>query len=155
MIAPTPDGQSYRKFLEEMAVSPLAYHAYLISLLANFDWMYGDHPKKRFYTWLRTRSIYNTIRLVREHLQALKGPPSDQIITIVLILATVPPGNIQSHASLPVSRFRSPLADAQILDPYGTLQFPRSHWSAFYSLVQMKGGIDRMDDRKVAGLCQL
>lgn len=117
--------------------------------------MHDNHPKKYLHTRLRLRNIYHTVRLVREHLERLQGPPSDQLLIIVLILATVPPGEIHSHSSLPISRFRSPLADAQILDPYGTMHFPLSHWTAFYKLVQLKGGLENMEDRNTAGLCQL
>lgn len=133
----------------------MAYYGYQLSLMANIDWTHDNHPKKQLYKQIRVRNIYRTVRLVREHLGKLDGPPSDRLIIIVLILATVPAREILSRSSLPVSRFRSPLADAQILDPYGHISNPLPHWAAFYHLVRLKGGLGRMEDRDSAALCQL
>lgn len=158
MISPSQDAQSqptFRHFLEDMSVSPIAYYGYQLSLLANMDWVHDHHPKKQLYMQIRVRNTYRTVRLVREYLEKLCGPPSDLLIIIVLILATAPTGEILSRSSLPVSRFRSPLADAQILDPYGQISNPMPHWTAFYHLVQLKGGLGGIGDRDSAALCQL
>jgi hypothetical protein len=158
MIAPSQDAQSqptFRHFLEDMSLSPMAYYGYQLSLMANIDWVHDNHPKKQLYMQIRVSNIYRTVRLVREHLEKLDGPPSDLLILVVLILATVPAGEILSRSSLPISRFRSPLADAQILDPYGHISNPLPHWTAFYHLVQLKGGLEEMGDRDSAALCQL
>lgn len=158
MIAPSQDAQSqpsFREFLEDMSLSPIAYYGYQLSLGANFEWLHDDHPKKQHHVNLRVRNTYHTVRLVRESLEKLDCHPSDLLIMIVLILATVPAGEILSRSSLPVARFRSPLGDAQILDPYGHITNPQSHWTAFYNLIQLKGGLGGMMHRDRAALCQL
>jgi len=133
----------------------MAYYGYQVGLVGNLEWLHDDHPRKQHHMNIRVRSTYHTLRLVRKNLEKLDGPPSDLLIMIVLILATVPSGEILSRSSLPVARFRSPLADAQMLDPYGHITNPQSHWTAFYNLVQLKGGLAGMTNRDRATLCQL
>lgn len=158
MIAPSKDlglQPACRSYLEDMAESPMAYYAYQLSLTANLDWTHDNHPRKEIYKRLRLKHTYHAIRAVREHLETLKGPPSDRLILVTLILATVPNGDILSRSALPVSRFRSPLADAQILDTYGYISSHPSHWAAFYKLVEMRGGLGAIAGQATAGMYQL
>ncbi|KAJ9607353.1 hypothetical protein H2200_008426 [Cladophialophora chaetospira] len=142
---------SARAFLMQMKTSSLSYFSYLIAILTNYEWMHGENPRSKRHERLRLRSELALFRYIREALETLDGPPSDELIGAVLVLGSNPPGGVPSRKSSPPSRFHSPMADAQILDQYGAFIFPATHWKALLQLVRLRGGINKIENKDVAG----
>ena len=139
----------------QMKTSSLSYYSYLIAIVTNFEWMHGTNPRSEHHERLRLRNGLALFRYIREAIETLQGPPSNELIGAVLVLGSNFPERVPSREFCIPPRFHSPMADAQILDQYGAFIFPATHWKALLQLVQLSGGINKIEMKDVAGCCQL
>ena len=135
--------------------SPLAYYAYTMAVLGNFDFLHGPHADRSEHIRLQLSHRITTIKLINAAITEMTGPPPDELIGAVLVLAAADPENVIDHSLRPISRYRSPLARAQWLDVYGAQSLVPSHAMALVRLVQLKGGWKEFKTLGLAGICEL
>ncbi|KIW34105.1 hypothetical protein, variant [Cladophialophora immunda] len=147
-------------YLEAIRSSPLAFYAYMVGTAENYELLSGSNFKTKAFTKLCLAYRVEMIKLVNQELQELTGPPSDELLGAIVVLAGNSAGfiNRAKGSFLKVakpSRFNSPLRTAQFLHVYSTNPFPSAHSEALVRLVIMKGGCSQIKSPGVASVVAL
>ncbi|KIY01082.1 uncharacterized protein Z520_02634 [Fonsecaea multimorphosa CBS 102226] len=150
-------------YLEAIRSSPLAFYAYIVGTAENYELLSGSNFKTKAFTKLCLAYRVEMIKLVNQEIQEMTGPPSDELLGAIIVLA----GNSAAFISrakgsffkVPQpSRFDSPLRTAQFIHVYSANPFPSAHSEALVRLVVMKGGCSEIKSPGVAStaaLCDL
>ena len=80
---------------------------------------------------------------------------SDELIGSVLGLSCSSDVQVISRQDKPRSRFNSPLATAQYLDMWGSLNYIEAHRLAIVQLVKLRGGLAALGSAHLALVVQL
>jgi hypothetical protein len=109
---------------------------------------------------LRAEYLCAATQLVREAIQQIPEDPgpenvTDELIGSILALASCHQIKVRSRRSQPISRFHSPLATFQSIDMWGALPFLKPHRLAVVQLVNLRGGLSKLDSAYLAGVVQL
>ena len=141
--------------LQAISSSPLAYHAYTMASLGNHLSLIGPQAFTTAHTELILRHRVVTLRLINDEINRLQGPPSDELIGAILVMAAADPGNSVDHSRAQMSKFQSPLAKAQFLHVFGAQSIVRGHVMALTRLIPLKGGWKFFRTFKLAEVCEL
>ena len=134
--------------------SQLAFHAYTMAILGNYLSLVGLQAIKKAHTDLILLHRATTLRLINDEISHLSGPPSDELIGAILVMAAADPDNLIRGSLAQKSRFRSPLAQAQLLAVMGAHPVVREHVLALTRLIPLKGGWKHFRAFKLAEVCE-
>jgi hypothetical protein len=131
-------------WLERMLLKPLLMHAMLFGASVHLDVLRGQgavvHNSKRLFHKLQT------IRLLGAQLRELPRDGLDEIILSILALGTNEIETISNNRSgYQRSPFQSPLTEAQWLSVYGNMSQVKAHTVAVRSLVNVRGGLEKIE----------
>ncbi|OAP57230.1 hypothetical protein AYL99_07968 [Fonsecaea erecta] len=150
-------------YLEAIRSSRLAFYAYMVGTAENYEMLSGINFSSKAFTKLCLAYRVEMIKLVNQEIQEMTGPPSDELLGAIIVLAGNSAGYLSRtkgslvKAAKP-SRFNSPLRTAQFLHVYSTNPFPSAHSEALVRLAIMKGGCAQIKSPGVAStaaLCDL
>jgi len=146
--------------LMHMRSSPLAYFTYTVVISTNLDYLRPTNTTRNKHEALRAKNLHAATRLVRRMIQDMSHDPSsgcvtDELIGSVIALCANHQIKVICRTDWPSSRFRSPLATAQFVDMWGALPFIQPHRLAVVRLVELRGGLDKLDSKHLAGVVQL
>ncbi|KIW82118.1 hypothetical protein Z517_05145 [Fonsecaea pedrosoi CBS 271.37] len=147
-------------YMESIRSSPLAFYAYMVASAENYELLSGPNMKTKAFTKLCLAYRVEMIKLVNQEIEEMTGPPSDELLGAIIVLAGNSAGFInQARGSFlkvaKPSRFHSPLRTAQFLHVYSTNPFPSAHSEALVRLVIMKGGCSQIQSVGVASVVAL
>lgn len=147
---PNPENPVVARYLEAIRQSPLAFYAYMIGTAENYELLSGISSRTKVFSQLCLSYRIEMINLINLELQSITGPPSDNLLGAIVVLA----GNhvlfaggqtrIASLDSVNASRFRSPLRTAQFIHIYSSRPFRSPHSAALLRLTAMKGGCSQI-----------
>lgn len=142
-------------FYSHMQLSKNAFRGYMIAVTMGLNYSVADHPQRNLHEKMRTRYTGILLKEIRNVIDDLPIDRLDEVIATVLILSVTSQLAVKPRADLPASPFRSPLAEAQLLDFWGVLKFDRAHLNGMRRLVELGGGLDKMVSPEVAALLQM
>jgi hypothetical protein len=126
--------------------TPLLFYALILSSSIHLDIVRsskftGDSPTILSYK-------LTIFRLLSEIIKEGNDPSRDEVILAILTLS--------SHEIMPLieekrTPFKSPLKKLQFLNIYGSIQFVPEHMKACLDLIDLKGGIEKI---QLAGLAE-
>ncbi len=151
--APRGENPVSRAWLQCALGSPMAFHAFIFAAALHHTYLRGKAEllNSRALELLQLSHQTRAIQYINTLLAGTGGgPPSDDLLISILILAAHGPAEAQKAlwVSQPESEPchpTSPLAKAQNVDFYGSLGFVPAHMRALYTLVEQKGGLDKID----------
>lgn len=152
-----PVNESY---LEAVRSSRLAFYTYMVGTAANYELVSGTNAKTKPFSRLCLSYRINMIKLVSREIQEMNGPPSDDLLMAIVVLAAnsaafAGRSECGSLEAVKSSRFMSPLRTAQFINVYSAHQFPRIHTEVLVQLLIMKGGCAKIKSPWVAGVVAL
>lgn len=147
-------------YLTHMKCSSLAYYGYGITTSASFDFICDSNPLKKQHQLLRAKHIHEATTSLRRTIAAMPTNPSevdanDELIGAVCALSSSAIIQVPSRKELPKSKFKSPLAAAQAIDMWGSFPLEKIHFQALLRLVRIRGGLNKLGSRYLAGTIQL
>lgn len=142
-------------FYSHTQVSENAFRGYMIAVTLGMNYSVANHPQQSIHEKMRTRYTSILLKEIRSMIDDLPMDRLDEVIATVLILSVTSQLAVKPRAELPASPFRSPLAEAQLLDFWGALKFDPTHLNGMRRLVELKGGLDKMGSPDIAALVQM
>lgn len=157
---PNPKNPVVTRYLEAIRQAPLAFYAYMVGTAENYELLSGASSRTKGFSQLCLSYRIEMIKLVNEELQSISGPPSDNLLGAIVVLAgnyVLFAGQVKmaSLESAHASRFRSPLRTAQFIHIYSSRPFRSPHSEALVRLVGMKGGCSKIQLPGVASTVEL
>ncbi|KIW87472.1 uncharacterized protein Z519_11795 [Cladophialophora bantiana CBS 173.52] len=147
-------------YLVAIRSSTLAFYAYVVGTAENYELLSGTNVKTKAFSKLCLSYRVEMIKLVNQEIDQMTGPPSDELLGAIIVLAGNSAGFISRakgtflKAAKP-SRFNSPLRTAQFLHVYSANPFPSAHSEALVRLMIMKGGCSEIKSPGVASVVSL
>ncbi|KAK5048887.1 hypothetical protein LTR84_005307 [Exophiala bonariae] len=158
---PNSENPVVTRYLEAIRQTPLAFYAYMIGTAENYELLSGIAMVNKAFSQLCLSYRVEMMKLINLELQSLTGPPSDNLLGAIVVLA----GNhvlfaggqtrVVSLESVNASRFRSPLRTAQFIHIYSSRPFVSPHSAALLRLTAMKGGCSKIALPGVASTIEL
>jgi len=119
-------------------------HALLFGGAVHLDFL--RDPKLSHDNSTRLFHKVQTMKLLKESLETPENTPLDDIILTVLCLATNEVETMALNTREPArSPFNSPLASVQWLDVYGRIAHVHAHTVGMRSLVDRRGGLEKIE----------
>jgi len=159
-IMPNPKNPAVTMYLKAIQQAPLAFYAYMVGTAENYELLSGASSRTKGFSQLCLSYRIEMIKLVNEELQSMSGPPSDNLLGAIVVLAAnyvlfAGQVKITSLEDAHASRFRSPLRTAQFIHIYTSRPFRSPHSEALVRLVGMKGGCSKIQLPGVASTVEL
>jgi hypothetical protein len=121
---------------------PVLFHAFLYAASLQLLTLRNGKEQCKSDSVLRFDQYQKAVRLINKHISELDGPPPDELILAVTILAV---HGSRAEEPAPECHPQSPLATLQYLHVYGQMLAEEKHVGGLKELLQQKGGIEAMD----------
>lgn len=129
-------------------------HALLFGAAVHMDVLRS--PRLSFDNPIRLHHKVQTMRLLKEELKSPEKTPLDEVLLAVLCLAANEVETMANNMKQRIrSPFNSPLTSAQWLDVYGSITHISAHTMAMRSLVDRRGGLERIQLEGLAEVLSL